>query len=49
MIEASRAEQANKLVVQANKRIDEPVAQYFGLDSWLFWTIVQKLRAFLGN
>ena len=39
-IEESRAEQAKERALQANKQIDEWVAQYFRLDSWLFWTIV---------
>ena len=41
---AQRSAQAkqvvNKWAVRANKRMDERVAQYFSLYSWLFWTIV---------
>ena len=40
MSEASRMEQANESAVQANERMDEQVAQYVHLDSWLFWPIV---------
>ena len=36
----SRAEQAKEWAVQRNEQMDERVAQYFRLDSWLFWTIV---------
>ena len=38
---SSRAEQANEWAVQANERMDEQVAQYCSLYSWLFWTMVQ--------
>ena len=36
-----RAEQANQRAVQANQPRNEQVAQYFRLDSCLFWTIVK--------
>ena len=38
--EVSSAEQAREGAVRANKRMNEHVAQYLHLDSWLFWTIV---------
>ena len=38
--EASRGEQANEWAVRANERMDEQVAQYFSLYSWLFWPTV---------
>ena len=37
---ASRVEQTNERVVQVNEQMDEQVAHYLRLDSWLFWTIV---------
>ena len=36
------AMQANEWVVRANERMDEQVAQYLHLESWLFWTIVER-------
>ena len=36
----SSLEQTNKWAAQANERTEERVAQYFNLDSWLFWTVV---------
>ena len=48
--EASSPEQANELVVQANERTDERVAQYLRLDSCLFQTIVrcpQRIKTFV--
>ena len=38
--EASSPEQANEWEVWANERTDKQVAQYFHLDSWLFWPTV---------
>ena len=31
-------------MVQANKQMDEQVAQYLHPDFWLFWTIVHEKR-----
>ena len=42
--EASSAEQANEWAVQANKRMDKRVAQYFSLYLWFFWP---KVRCFI--
>ena len=33
----------SKRTSERGERTDEPVAQYFRLDSWWFWTIVQRL------
>ena len=33
--------------MQANEQTDERVAQYFSLDSWLFWTILTHPFSFL--
>ena len=38
--EASSVEQANKWAVRANRWMDERVAQYSNLHSWLFWPTV---------
>ena len=38
--ETSRAEQLKERVVWVNERTDEQMAQYCGLDSWLFWPTV---------
>ena len=40
------AGEANELAVQANKQTDGRVAQYFSLDSWLFWPTV---HCWVGN
>ena len=37
----SSPEQANEWAVGENEQTDERVAQYFSLDSWLFWPTVQ--------
>ena len=42
--EASSLKQANEWALQANKRTDEWVAQYFSLYSWLFWPTVQHRK-----
>ena len=34
------SERVNELAVQENEQMDEWVAQYFSLYSWIFWTIV---------
>ena len=39
---STQAKWASEWVVQANKRMNERVAQYLRLDFWLFWTIVQE-------
>ena len=40
----SAAKKANEWAVQANEPMDERVAQYFRLYSWLFWSIVRFMN-----